>query len=169
MPVSQSAKSTALGRGGACVLSTINGDSNVSFYREFVHQGLTGNDCPIMAFSIAEDELRTMDHLPLVGHLAAWNYFMSIDTPENRAFVNAFKNEYGPDRVTSDPIEAAYYGVYVWKAGVELADSFAVDRVRAAIHGLAFNSPGGRKRMDEKNQHTYCAGQADPGLGWLKT
>jgi urea transport system substrate-binding protein len=141
--------------GGACVLSTINGDSNVPFYKEFANQGLTSAECPIMAFSVAEDELRAMEVPPLVGHLAAWNYFMSIDSPENKAFVAAFQAKYGKDRVTDDPIEAAYYGVYVWKAAVEKAKSFAVDQVRAAVYGLDFAAPGGAKKMDAKNQHTY--------------
>jgi urea transport system substrate-binding protein len=141
--------------GGACVLSTINGDSNVPFYKEFANQGLTSSDCPIMAFSVAEDELRAMEVPPLVGHLAAWNYFMSIDTPENKTFIKAFQDKYGKDRVTDDPIEAAYYGVYVWKAGVEKAQSFEVDKVRQAIYGLEFDAPGGKKKMHESNQHTY--------------
>jgi urea transport system substrate-binding protein len=141
--------------GKACVLSTINGDSNVPFYKEFANQGLTSAECPVMAFSVAEDELRAMDVPPLVGHLAAWNYFMSIDTPANKKFVEAFKAEYGKDRVTDDPIEAAYYGVYVWKAAVEKAKSFEVDKVREAVYGLEFDAPGGKKKMDEKNQHTY--------------
>jgi urea transport system substrate-binding protein len=141
--------------GDACILSTINGDSNVPFYKEFANQGLTSADCPIMAFSVAEDELRAMDIAPLVGHLAAWNYFQCIDTPENAKFVAAFKAKYGADRVTDDPIEAAYYGVYVWKAAVEKAKSFDVDAVRAAVYGTEFSAPGGMKKMDEKNQHTY--------------
>jgi urea transport system substrate-binding protein len=141
--------------GGACVLSTINGDSNVPFYKEFANQGLTSSDCPVMAFSVAEDELRAMEVPPLVGHLAAWNYFMSLDNPENKAFVSAFQAKYGKDRVTDDPIEAAYYGVYIWKAAVEKAKSFEVDKVRAAIYGMEFMSPSGMKKMDDKNQHTY--------------
>ncbi|MCK6488453.1 MAG: urea ABC transporter substrate-binding protein, partial [Planctomycetes bacterium] len=150
------AKIKAFAKGGsACVLSTINGDSNVPFYKEFANQGLTSAECPIMAFSVAEDELRAMEVPPLVGHLAAWNYFMSIDSPENKAFVAAFQAKYGKDRVTDDPIEAAYYGVYVWKAAVEKAKSFEVDKVRAAVYGLEFAAPGGAKKMDEKNQHTY--------------
>src|ERR1043165_6049411 len=103
--------------GKACVLSTINGDSNVPFYKEFANQGLTSADCPIMAFSVAEDELRAMDVPPLVGHLACWNYFQSVDTPENKKFVKAFKDYCiknnlpgGKSRVTDDPIEAAYFG-----------------------------------------------------------
>jgi urea transport system substrate-binding protein len=148
--------------GDAVVLSTINGDSNVPFYTEFANQGLTADDCPIIAFSVAEDELRAMDTSKLVGHLAAWNYFQSIDTPENNAFVKSFK-EYcaenglpgGADRVTGDPIEAAYYGVHVWKMAAEKADSFDVDKVREAVYGMEFDAPGGKKKMHEDNQHTY--------------
>ncbi len=147
--------------GNACILSTINGDSNVPFYKEFANQGLTAEDCPIMAFSVAEDELRAMDVPPLVGHLAAWNYYQSIDTPENKKFVQAFKDfceknklPGGKDRVTDDPIEAAYFGVYVWKTAVEKAGSFDVDKVRQAVYGLEFDAPGGKKKMHESNQHT---------------
>ena len=111
--------------GDACILSTINGDSNVPFYKEFANQGLTAEKCPIMAFSVAEDELRSMETEKLVGHLAAWNYFQSIDTPANKKFVADFKAYCkshklpgGDDRVTDDPIEAAYFGVYVWKNAV---------------------------------------------------
>jgi urea transport system substrate-binding protein len=115
--------------GDACILSTINGDSNVPFYKEFANQGLTSDDCPIMAFSVSEDELRAMDVPPLVGHLAAWNYFQSVKSAENAAFVKSFKKYCvkaglpgGAKRVTCDPIEAAYFGVYVWKAAVENVD-----------------------------------------------
>jgi urea transport system substrate-binding protein len=145
----------------ACVMSTINGDSNVPFYKEFANQGLKADDCPIMAFSVAEDELLAMDVPPLVGHLACWNYYQSIDTPENKKFVKAFKAycakhnlPKGEDRVTDDPIEAAYFGVYVWKAAAEKAQSFDVDKVREAVYGLEFDAPGGKKKMDPKNQHT---------------
>jgi urea transport system substrate-binding protein len=148
--------------GKACVMSTVNGDSNVPFYKEFANQGLTSADCPIMAFSVAEDELRGMDVPPLVGHLACWNYFQSIDTPENNKFVKDFKDycvkNNLPDaakRVTDDPIEAAYFGVYVWKAACEKAKSFDVDKVREAVYGMEFDAPGGKKKMDPKNQHTW--------------
>ncbi|MDF3129387.1 urea ABC transporter substrate-binding protein [Kiritimatiellaeota bacterium B1221] len=148
--------------GDACVLSTINGDSNVPFYKEFANQGLTSEDCPIVAFSVSEDELRAMEVPPLVGHLAAWNYFQSIRSPENIAFVKAFKayceaNNLpgGKDRVTCDPIEAAYFGVKVWAAAAEKAGTFDVDAVRDAIYGMEFDAPGGKKKMHETNQHTY--------------
>jgi len=150
--------------GRACVMSTINGDSNVPFYKEFANQGLTSADCPIMAFSVAEDELRAMDVPPLVGHLACWNYFESIESAENRKFVKDFKaycakNNLpgGSARVTDDPIEAAYFGVYVWKAAVEKAGSFDVDKVRKTVYGLEFDAPGGKKKMHPDNQHTLKA------------
>jgi len=148
--------------GDAAVLSTINGDSNVPFYKEFVNQGITSEDVPIMAFSVAEDELRGMDTSALVGHLAAWNYFQSIDTPENKKFVTNFKAYCkrnglpgGESRVTDDPIEAAYFGVYFWKMAVEKAGTTDVDAVRKAAYGLEFMAPGGKKKLDEVNHHTY--------------
>jgi len=148
--------------GNAVVLSTINGDSNVPFYKEFANQGLTSDEVPVMAFSVAEDELRAMDVEPLVGHLAAWNYFQSIDTPDNNAFVKAFKDYAvannlpgGADRVTDDPMEAAYFGVYAWAKAVELAGTFDVDAVRETLYGMEFEAPGGAKKFHEDNQHTY--------------
>src|SRR5438093_496386 len=148
--------------GNACVLSTINGDSNVPFYKEFANQGLRSENAPIMAYSVAEDELRGMDTSALVGHLAAWNYFQSIENANNKKFVNAFK-EYaqkkglpgGAKRVTDDPMEAAYFGVYVWKQAAEKAKSLEVDTVRKAVYGQEFLAPGGKIKMDEANQHAY--------------
>jgi len=148
--------------GDACVLSTINGDSNVPFYKEFANQGLTSELCPIMAFSVAEDELRAMDVEPLVGHLAAWNYFQSIKSDENKAFVKAFKTYCaennlpgGMDRVTDDPIEAAYFGVKAWAKAANIAGTVDVDAVRSTLSGMEFDAPGGAKKFDEVNQHTY--------------
>lgn len=148
--------------GDACVLSTINGDSNVPFYKEFANQKLTADRCPIMAFSVAEDELRSMETQFLLGHLAAWNYFQSIDTPENKKFVQDFKSYCkknnlpgGDKRVTDDPIEAAYFGVYVWKKAVDKCKSFDPAKVTEAVLGLEFDAPGGPKKMDDKNHHTY--------------
>jgi urea transport system substrate-binding protein len=148
--------------GDACILSTINGDSNVPFYKEFANQGLTADKCPIVAFSVAEDELRSMETEKLVGHLAAWNYYQSQDTPENKKFVTAFKAYCkakglpgGDARVTDDPIEAAYFGVYVWKMAAEKANSFNIDKVIPAVAGMEFDAPGGKKKMDELNHHTW--------------
>ncbi len=149
-------------RGDAAVISTINGDSNVPFYKEFANQGLRSEDVPIIAFSVAEDELRSMDTSALVGHLAAWNYFQSLKTAENEKFVGDFKNYCrtqnlpgGDKRVTDDPIEAAYFGVHVWKRAVEKAGTTNVDAVRKAVYGMEFDAPGGKKKMDEVNHHTY--------------
>ncbi len=146
--------------GKAAVLSTINGDSNVPFYKEFANQGLTSSMVPIMAFSVAEDELRSMDTEFLVGHLAAWNYFESVKTPDNAKFVKNFKafaakNKLpgGASRVTDDPIHWSYVGVYLWKDAVEKAKSFDVDKVRPALYSLTNNSPGGKVVMDPKNHH----------------
>jgi urea transport system substrate-binding protein len=148
--------------GGAAVISTINGDSNVPFYKEFANQGLRAEDAPIMAFSVAEDELRGMDTTALVGHLAAWNYYQSVDTPQNKQFVANFKayckrNNLpdGEKRVTDDPMEAAYFGVYIWKQAVEKAGSTDVDKVRKAVYGSEFLAPGGKIKMDEANHHTW--------------
>src|SRR5712691_9681333 len=148
--------------GSAAVLSTINGDSNVPFYKEFANQGLRSENAPIMAFSVAEDELRGMDTSALVGHLAAWNYYQVVDTPQNKKFVNAFK-EYaqkknlpgGAKRVTDDPMEAGYFGAYIWKQAVEKAKSIDVDLVRKAVYGQEFLAPGGKSKMHENNHHAY--------------
>ena len=103
-----------------------------------------------------------METEKLVGHLAAWNYYQSIDTPENKKFVAAFKAYCkakslpgGENRVTDDPIEAAYFGVYVWKAAVEKAGTFDIDKVIPAVLGLKFDAPGGKKKMDTINHHTW--------------
>jgi urea transport system substrate-binding protein len=137
--------------GKACVLSTINGDSNVPFYKEYANQGLKSSDCPIMAFSVAEDELLAMDVPPLIGHLACWNYFQCLDNPENKKFVAAFKAfcekknlPGGSKRVTDDPIEAAYFGVMSgkprWKRPTLTWD------VRAAVYGMELDAPSARNR-----------------------
>lgn len=146
--------------GKACILSTINGDSNVPFYKEFANQGLSSATCPIMAFSVAEDELRSMDTEFLVGHLAAWNYFQSNDLPENKKFVADFKAYCakkglpgGDKRVTDDPICWAYTGVYLWAKAAEKAGSFDVSKVRNALYGLDFPSPDGLVKMDPRNHH----------------
>lgn len=144
----------------ACVLSTINGDSNVPFYKEFANQGLSASTCPIMAFSVAEDELRAMDTEFLVGHLAAWNYYQSIKTPENFKFVEKFKAYCeshnlpgGKERVTDDPIHWSYVGVYLYKKAVEKAGSEKVEDVIEALKGLELEAPGGKVAMHESNHH----------------
>jgi urea transport system substrate-binding protein len=144
----------------ACVLSTVNGDSNVPFYKEFSNQGLTAGICPIMAFSVAEDELRSMDTEFLVGHLAAWNYYQSLESPENKKFVAAFKAYCakkglpgGDKRVTDDPICWAYTDVYLWKNAVEKAGTTEIAKMRPELYGLEFLSPGGTVKMSPINHH----------------
>ena len=136
--------------------------ANVPFYTEFAGQGLKSSECPIMAFSVAEDELRAMDTKPLVGHLAAWNYFQFVRSADNKKFVKAFKQfcattnlPGGSKRVTDDPIVWSYTGVYLWKAAVEKAGSFDVDKVKKALYGLEWDSPGGKVKMDEVNHHLW--------------
>lgn len=146
--------------GNACVLSTINGDSNVPFYKEFANQGLSADTCPIMAFSVAEDELRAMDTEFLVGHLAAWNYFQSEKLPDNYKFVENFKKYCAVNklpgasaRVTDDPICWSYTGLYLWKQAVEKAGSFEVEKVIAALSDMEFDSPAGKVKMHASNHH----------------
>jgi urea transport system substrate-binding protein len=148
------------------VVSTINGDSNVPFYKELGNQGLKATDVPVVAFSVGEEELRGVDTKPLVGHLAAWNYFMSIKAPANDAFTKKWaayakkKNIAGhKDKpLTNDPMEATYIGIYMWKQAVEKAKSFDVDKVSAAMAGQTFTAPSGiTSTMDAKNHHLHKA------------
>jgi urea transport system substrate-binding protein len=143
------------------IFSTINGDSNLPFYREMATNKISAKDAPICAVSVAEDELRGLLGVEgamdvLAGHLAAWNYFQSIDTPKNKEFIAKFK-KYTKDekRVTDDPIEAAYFQVYFWAEAVKKAQSTDVDKVRQAVRGIEFDAPGGKVKVSEKNQHTF--------------
>ncbi|NOY45867.1 MAG: urea ABC transporter substrate-binding protein [Deltaproteobacteria bacterium] len=145
------------------VISTINGDSNVPFYKELANQGVRAEDIPVIAFSVGEEELRGIDTAPLVGHLAAWNYFMSIDTPENREFVKKWKSYVkrhnlpgGDKRVTNDPMEATYIGIKMWAQAVLQAGTTDVDAVRQAMGYQKFKAPSGYEiRMDPKNHHLH--------------
>src|SRR5688572_25287796 len=148
------------------VVSTINGDSNVPFYKELGNQGLKATDVPVVAFSVGEEELRGVDTKPLVGHLAAWNYFMSIKAPANDAWTKKWatyaksKNIAGhKDKpLTNDPMEATYIGIDMGNQAVEKAKSFDVDKVRAAMAGQTFTAPSGiTSTMDAKNHHLHKA------------
>jgi urea transport system substrate-binding protein len=149
--------------GKTAVVSTINGDSNVPFYKELGNQGLKATDVPVVAFSVGEEELRGVDTKPLVGHLAAWNYFMSLKNPTNDAFKKQWaayakaKKLPGADKpLTNDPMEATYIGVYMWKQAVEKAKSTDTDKVVAAMAGQTFKAPSGfTAKMDEKNHHLH--------------
>ena len=146
------------------VVSTINGDSNVPFYKELGNQGLKATDVPVVAFSVGEEELRGVDTKPLVGHLAAWNYFMSLKNPANDEFTKkwaAYAKAKGiaghKDKpLTNDPMEATYIGIYMWKQAVEKAKSTDTDKVIAAMAGQTFKAPGGfTSTMDMKNHHLH--------------
>ena len=146
------------------VVSTINGDSNVPFYKELGNQGLKAKDVPVVAFSVGEEELRGVDTKPLVGHLAAWNYFMSIKNPTNEAFIkkwSAYAKAKGiaghKDKpLTNDPMEATYIGINMWAQAVKKAGSTDTDKVIAAMGGQTFPAPGGfLSTMDPKNHHLH--------------
>jgi urea transport system substrate-binding protein len=149
--------------GKTAVVSTINGDSNVPFYKELGNQGLKATDVPVVAFSVGEEELRGIDTKPLVGHLAAWNYFMSLKNPTNDAFIKAYKAWAKANSVpnldtvvTNDPMEATYVGIHMWKQAVEKAKSAEVDKVRKAMAGQTFKAPCGMTlKMDETNHHLH--------------
>jgi urea transport system substrate-binding protein len=137
------------------VFNTLNGDTNVSFFKEFTNNGISAEDIPTISVSVAEEEVSGIGVDNIEGHLVAWNYYQTTDTPENEAFVEAFKAEYGEDRVTADPIEAAYNSVYIWKAAVEEAGSFEVDAVKEAARGLELETPEGHLTVSDWNQHVY--------------
>lgn len=119
------------------VVSTINGDANIPFYKELGNQGIKAEDIPVVAFSVGEEELSGFDTAPLVGHLAAWNYFQSAESESNDEFIEAWQSYIGDeDRVTNDPMEATYIGFSAWAKAVEKAESVEVDKVREAMYGI---------------------------------
>ena len=148
--------------GDACVINTINGDANVPFFKEIAASGITSENCPIVSFSLSEDEFRSLPTKDLVGHLGCWTYFMSIDSAANEKFVNGFQSwlkEEAPSvvqtkgRVTCSPMVLSYNGVYLWKAAVEKARTFDVDAVIKELEkGISFNGPGG-KVTTQRNHH----------------
>lgn len=136
------------------VISTINGDANVPFYRELSNQGVSSFDIPVMAFSVGEEELSGIDTRPLVGHLAAWNYFQSIDTPENAAFIQRWHDFIGDsNRVTNDPMEATYIGFNMWAQAVEKAGTTDVDAVQQAMIGIEVPNLTGGMAVMNRNHH----------------
>ncbi len=137
------------------ILNTLNGDSNVAFFQKLREAGLTADKLPVMSVSLAEEEVRAIGPENVAGHLVVWNYFQTVDTPENQNFVKAYKEKYGQDRVTDDPIEAAYLSVYLWKKAVEKAGSIDVVKVRKAAKNIEFTAPSGKVKIDGKTQHTW--------------
>ncbi|WP_220815934.1 urea ABC transporter substrate-binding protein [Pseudomonas paralcaligenes] len=149
--------------GKTAVISTVNGDSNVPFYKELANQGIEATDIPVVAFSVGEEELRGIDTKPLVGQLAAWNYFQSVDNPVNTTFVDKWK-AYAKAKnlpnyqtaVTNDPMEATYVGINMWAQAVAKAGTTEVDKVREALAGQTFAAPSGYTlTMDKTNHHLH--------------
>ena len=136
------------------VVSTINGDANVPFYKELANQGIRAEDIPVIAFSVGEEELAGIDTRPLVGHLAAWNYFMSVESAENEAFIDRWhafiKND---DRVTNDPMEAHYIGFNMWVQAVKQAGTTDVDAVRQVMYGQMVRNLTGGMAVMNVNHH----------------
>ena len=137
------------------VFNTLNGDSNVAFFKQLKSAGNTPDKIQTLSVSVAEEETRGIGPENMIGHLVAWNYYQTTDTPENKKFVAAYKAKFGDKRVTDDPIEAGYFGVYLWAAAVEKAKSTDVDKVREAAKGIEFAAPGGPVKIDMSNQHVY--------------
>src|ERR1700760_1409118 len=136
------------------VVSTLNGDANVPFYKELGNQGIKAKDIPVVAFSVGEEELAGIDTKPLVGHLAAWNYFESVKNPTNDAFIKQWHNFIkNPKRVTNDPMEAHYIGFKMWVQAVRQAGTTDVDAVRQAMYGQKVKAPSGFVAVMNTNHH----------------
>ncbi len=141
---------------GGVIYNSLNGDSNVAFFKQLQGAGLTPDKYPTMSVSIAEEEVKAIGKEYLLNHFAAWNYFMTVDSPENKKFVDAFKAKYGGDRVTNDPMEASYISVNIWKQAVEKAGSAGtptdLEAVRSAAYGQEMAAPEGPVKMNP-NHH----------------
>lgn len=135
------------------VFNTLNGDSNVAFFREYANAGLKAADMPVVSVSIAEEEVAGIGPQNVVGQLTAWNYYQTVDSPANKAFVAAYKAAYGANKPTSDPMEAAYTSVYLWKNTVEKAKSFAVADIQKSAGGVTFDAPEGTVTINGDNHH----------------
>jgi urea transport system substrate-binding protein len=133
---------------GGVIFNSLNGDSNVAFFKQIQAAGLSADKYPVMSVSIAEEEVKQIGKEFLKGHYAAWNYFQTVDSPVNTKWVEAFRAKYGAERVTNDPMEAAYIMVYLWKQAVEKAGSFEIPKVRAAAYGQTFDAPEGKVTMN---------------------
>jgi urea transport system substrate-binding protein len=137
------------------VFNTLNGDSNVAFFKQLRSAGITPQDMPSVSVSVAEEEVKGIGPENVAGHLVAWNYYQTTENPANEKFVAAFKAKYGADKVTSDPMEAGYTAVYLWKAAVEKAGTTDPEAVKAAADGITFDAPEGEVTIDGPTQHIY--------------
>ncbi|WP_194816227.1 urea ABC transporter substrate-binding protein [Nocardia sp. XZ_19_385] len=135
------------------VFNTLNGDSNVAFFREYTNAGLKAAEMPVVSVSIAEEEVAGIGAQNVAGQLTAWNYYQTVDSPVNKKFVSDYKAAFGADKPTSDPMEAAYASVFLWKNTVEKAKSFAVADIQAAADGVSFEAPEGLVTIDGSNHH----------------
>jgi urea transport system substrate-binding protein len=135
------------------VFNTLNGDSNVAFFKQLKDAGISVEDLPTLSVSVAEEEITGIGADNMLGHLVAWNYFQTTDTPENLKFVQDFRAEYGETRVTDDPMEAGYFGVYLWAKAVEKAGSTEVAQVKEAAKDLQYQAPEGLVTINPQNQH----------------
>ena len=137
---------------GGVIFNSLNGDSNVALFKQMKSAGMEPDQYPVMSVSIAEEEVRQIGPEFLTGHYAAWNYFQTVDTPENEKFVSDFKAKYGEERVTNDPMEAAYIMVHLWAQAVEQAGTTDIPAVREAAYGQTFDAPEGTVTM-QPNHH----------------
>ena len=137
------------------IINTLNGTGNVSFFKQMSEKNYTSKDYMTMSFSIAEEEVATIGADILKGHMVSWNYYQTTDTEKNKEFVKAYKDAYGENRVTSDPAEAAYDAVYLWKAACEKADSFEPEDVIKAVESgeISFDAPEGTVTIQGDNHH----------------
>jgi urea transport system substrate-binding protein len=135
------------------VFNTLNGDSNVAFFREYKNVGLTPKEMPVVSVSIAEEEVGGIGVQNVEGQLTAWNYYQTVDNPVNKKFVAAYKAKYGQNKPTSDPMEAAYVSVYLWKNTAEKAKSFDVKAIQDNAGGVTFDAPEGLVTIDGANNH----------------
>ncbi|MEU4831137.1 urea ABC transporter substrate-binding protein [Streptosporangium sp. NPDC023615] len=137
------------------VFNTLNGDSNVAFFKQLASAGVTAKDMPVLSVSVAEEEVKGIGVDNIAGHPVAWNYYQTTETPANEKFVAAFKAKYGADKVTSDPMEAGYNAVHLWAAAAKKAGTVEVEAVRKAAGGIALERPEGLVTIDGENQHMY--------------
>ncbi|WP_424535167.1 urea ABC transporter substrate-binding protein [Sphaerisporangium viridialbum] len=137
------------------VFNTLNGDSNVAFFKQLKSAGVTAERMPVMSVSVAEEEVKGIGVDNIAGHLVAWNYYQTTDNSANKKFVEAFKAKYGPGRVTSDPMEAGYNAVYLWAEAAKKAGSTDVEAVKKAAGGITLDRPEGAVTIDGENQHMY--------------
>ena len=137
------------------VLNTLNGDSNLAFFQQLSNSGITSDDIPVMSFSISEQEVQEIGADILEGHLTAWNYYQTIVNNKNAEFVERYKEMFGADKVSGDPIASAHTAVHLWAEACNKAGSFDVEAVRIAAKGMSYDSPLGLVTIDGSNQHLY--------------